>query len=118
MADAILKADPSLWQPDKVSWCDHGRDERRPEKAAGRRTLLWAIEHLDRQPAAWSDMAEIALTYAAIVHDDCADVVDALRSRGKCRLGDRITYDQARSVDPSWDVATVVLTGDRTARYW
>ncbi|QBZ80848.1 hypothetical protein pclt_cds_250 [Pandoravirus celtis] len=118
MADAILKTDPSLWQPDKVSWCDHGRDERRPEKTAGRRTLLWAIEQLDRRPATWSDMVEIALTYAAIVHDDCADVIDALRSRGKCRLGDHITGDQARSVNPCWDVAAVVRTGNRMARNW
>ncbi|AGO83816.1 hypothetical protein psal_cds_255 [Pandoravirus salinus] len=115
MADAILKAHPSLWQPDTVPWWSHGRDERRPVKAAGALTLLWAIEQLDRQPATWSDTVEIALTYAAIVHDDCADAIDALRARGRCRLGDLITTDQARSVHPWADVAAVVRTGKRVA---
>lgn len=116
MADAILKADPSLWQPDQVPWRLHGADERRMDKTAGRRTLLWAIGQFDKRPATWTDTAEIALTYAAVVHDDCADVVDALRSRGRCRVGDRITDDQARSVHPWEDVAKVVRTGKRIVR--
>lgn len=116
MADAILKAIPSLWQPDQVSWWLHGADERRVDRAAGRRTLLWAITQFDKCPGTWTDTAEIALTYAAIVHDNCADVVDALRSRGRCRVGDRITHDQARRVHPWEDVAKVVRTGKRIVR--
>nr|UMO78922.1 hypothetical protein [Pandoravirus belohorizontensis] len=116
MADAILKVDPSLWQPDQVWWWLHGADERRMDKTAGRRTLLWAIAQFDKRPGTWTHTAEIALTYAAILHDDCADVVDALHSRGRCRVGDRITRDQATRVHPWEDVATVVRTGKRIVR--
>lgn len=116
MADLILDKNRALWMPHEIPWWGHGTDERRVDRDARRRTLMWAIARLDADPGVWSSATEIALTYGALV-GGLGTVVESLRLRGRSRSGHDISWDQARHLcgynpQQAIDILRAGCTGD------